>query len=174
LPPADAVWNSSQRIYQDLLGSRGGTTNVWAECLFVDPIGDIAVLGCPEDLDERGNAYHDLIDDSPALGIGQARSGRGWVLALDGQWFETTLEVSPGIYSSSVWIQTAKPGMSGSPVLNDSGRAVAVVSVATETVSVASVGTEKVSSKQEDYHGPQPILTCNLPGWIHRHAGVER
>jgi hypothetical protein len=53
-------------VYQDLLGDLGGETTVWAECVFVDPIADIAVLSRPRHYRDLGKhrAYHALIDSS--------------------------------------------------------------------------------------------------------------
>lgn len=49
LPPAHAAAFSSERTYK-LLGSLDGSkSGVWAECLFADPVADIAVLGRPDD-----------------------------------------------------------------------------------------------------------------------------
>ena len=36
------------RTYQRLLGELSGEPTVWAECLFADPISDVAVLGPPD------------------------------------------------------------------------------------------------------------------------------
>ena len=43
-------------------------------------------FGCPDNqqLGDEADAYHELTDNVPVLRIGNARSGRGWVLALDG------------------------------------------------------------------------------------------
>jgi hypothetical protein len=41
-----------ERTYQALLGPLGEKPTVWTECLFVDPIADIAVLGQPDNQDE--------------------------------------------------------------------------------------------------------------------------
>jgi hypothetical protein len=50
LRPAHAYPNLEDRIYSDLLRSLKGTKNdVWAKCLFADPVADIAVLGCPDE-----------------------------------------------------------------------------------------------------------------------------
>jgi len=37
-----------ETTYKRLLGPLGGKRTVWAECRFVDPIADIAVLGQPD------------------------------------------------------------------------------------------------------------------------------
>src|SRR5215469_11793418 len=48
LPPPMPAMYESERTYPDLLGSLDGECNVWAECLFVDPVADLAVLGQPD------------------------------------------------------------------------------------------------------------------------------
>ena len=46
-PPMPAMY-WQERTYPSLLGPLGDQCSVWAECVFVDPIADIAVLGQPE------------------------------------------------------------------------------------------------------------------------------
>jgi len=41
-PPSAAYSHLEERTYQDLLAPLGESPKVWAECLFADPIGDIA------------------------------------------------------------------------------------------------------------------------------------
>ena len=163
LPPAHAMPNCGECIYEKLLGSLdGGKTEVLAECLFADPIADIAVLGCPDNqlLGDEADAYHELTDNVPVLRIGNARSGRGWVLSLDGHWVRTTLEVSSGPEGMVLSINPTEAGTSGSPVLNDAGRAVGVVVVGPETVSTVN------GKRRSERAGPQPMLMRNLPGWL--------
>jgi len=148
LPPANAASSFKERTYPKLLGKLDqAKTEVSAECLFADPIADIAVLGCPdeEELSDEADAFHELVDNLPVLRIGNARSGRGWVLSLDGQWVRTTVKVFSDIGCSGLSTDPTKAGMSGSPVLNAAGRAVGVVVLG---------------------RGPQPMLTRNLPGWL--------
>ena len=54
-----------------MLGPLGGERTVAAECVFVDPIADIAVLGAPDvqALWEEAEAYDALIEDLPALPV---------------------------------------------------------------------------------------------------------
>jgi hypothetical protein len=166
LPPAHAFPHLMDRIYQELLRSLDGAkSNVWSECLFADPVADIAVLGCPDeqDLAEQADAYHALTDDIPALAIAKARSGRGWLLALDGvRWIPTTIRLASGIYGTSLLIGPTEAGMSGSPILNDSGRAVGIVAIGTETVTES--GEHQINKEA----GPQPILVNDLPARIVR------
>jgi hypothetical protein len=44
LPPADAAAYTQDRTYRDFLGPLGGLRNVWAECVFANPVADLAVL----------------------------------------------------------------------------------------------------------------------------------
>ncbi len=56
---------------------------MWAECLFADSVADIAVLGGPDEqeLNVQAEAYQQLIEQTPALGIAEAQSGPGWILS---------------------------------------------------------------------------------------------
>jgi hypothetical protein len=162
LPPAHAAVYFSKRTYKGLLGSLDGSKkDIWAECLFADPVADIAVLGCPDDqeLSDQADAYGSLIDEASFIRIGKAKSGRGWVLALDGHWIRTTLKVVSGMGGTSLSIDPTEPGMSGSPILCDAGLAVGIVAVGTETVS-------KNGARKNERAGPQPTLVRNLPGWL--------
>jgi hypothetical protein len=99
LPPAHAA-STHESTYPKLVGQLHGERNVWAECLFVDPIADIAILGSPDDqeLSEESEAYDALTEGAPHLQIGKAKSGKGWLLALDrDRWVQTPLQVSSGL-----------------------------------------------------------------------------
>jgi hypothetical protein len=78
------------------------------------------------------------------------------VLALDGHWVRTTLRLFLGCYGSSPSIDPTEAGMSGSPILNSTGRAVGIV----------AVGAESVRTSKKERAGPQPILALDLPGWL--------
>jgi len=159
LPPAHALSYEEERTYQNLLGRLDSTEqNVWAQCFFVDPVADIAVLGCPDGqvFANEAESYETLTGDAAALLIGEARNGKGWVLALDGiHWIPTKLQINSGLESSSLEIGPTEPGMSGSPVLNVRGRAIGVVVVGSS-----------VEGRMREESGPQPILTRSLPGWL--------
>jgi hypothetical protein len=151
LPPAHAAASWHERTYGKLLGPLEGSGNkICTECMFVDPVADIAVLGTPEtqELYEEADAYDELIDNAPALRLSSNLTNQGWVLKLDRQWVQIPLHVFSGPYGMSLSIGFTKAGMSGSPILNDAGRAVGVISVGADA--------------------PQPILCRNLPGWCLR------
>jgi hypothetical protein len=48
LPPAHVWFYLEERTYADLAGRLGGTGKVWMECIFADPVSDIALLGSPD------------------------------------------------------------------------------------------------------------------------------
>jgi hypothetical protein len=160
LPPADAAAYSSNRTYQKLGTLDGRMNGVWAECLFVNSVADIAVLGCPDDQEcfHEAESY-DVLTDGPVLRIEKARSGRGWMLSLNGHWIPTTLNVFSDGWGSSLWIDPTESGMSGSPILNGAGRAVGVVAVAAETLNASG-------QPENESAGPQPVLASELPGWL--------
>jgi hypothetical protein len=160
LPAPISALFAQEKTYQ-LLGTLDGSkSGIWAECLFVNPVADIAVLGAPDgqaDYDEE--AYWALTDDAPFLRIGKAESGPGWVLSLDGKWTRTTLEIYHHIGGFSLSIDYPKAGMSGSPILNDSGLAVGIAAIGTAETGRNGKVVEKRSFGQ-------PILVRDLPGWL--------
>jgi hypothetical protein len=62
LPPAHPMSYLKERTYEALLGPLGSEPTVCAECLFADPVADIAVLGSPDNqmLWEQAQAYEAL------------------------------------------------------------------------------------------------------------------
>ena len=160
LPPAHPAAHWWERTFHILGSLDGRKHDVAVECLFVDPVADIAVLGRPDEpeLGNEADAYDALTNDAPVLRIGKARDGPGWVLALDNHWVPTTLEIH-GLWIPNLSIDLVEAGLSGSPILNDDGRAVGVVAVGSEIVSAG--GTRK----PERARG-QPILLLSLPGWL--------
>ncbi|MFZ3333588.1 MAG: trypsin-like peptidase domain-containing protein [Candidatus Acidiferrales bacterium] len=163
MPPAHAAAYDSERTYK-LLGTLDGTKkDILTECLFVNPVRDIAVLGCADDqtFEDAAEAYDELTEHAPFLRIAKAQSGPGWVLALNGRWESTTITA----YETSLTIGPDGPnenGMSGSPILNDAGQAVGVVVVGAEDMDCDG-------SKQQREASGQPILVRDLPGWLVSH-----
>lgn len=70
---------------------------MWAECLFADPIADIAVLGMPDDqaLPDEANSYKRLLGSRQPLLITDApareQSCKARLFSLDGEWFECSV-----------------------------------------------------------------------------------
>jgi hypothetical protein len=60
-----------------------GLPSITAECLFVDPVIDIAVLGEPDGQFDDWAAYNKLVESVPGLVIAEApRDGKAWLLSL--------------------------------------------------------------------------------------------
>lgn len=168
LPPAHAGSYLEDKTYQNLLGPLGKKKpKVWAECLFVDPVADVAVLGCPDDQElwEQAEAYETLTEAMPALRLGPPpKEGEAWLLMLDGHWARCTVDTNFG--HGTISIDNASEGihggMSGSPIIDSQGKAIGIVSI--------SGGTEQLHSQG----GPEPSLVANLPGWLLRELRLPR
>ena len=74
LPPAMPASYTEDRTYPNLLGAIGDSAlSITAECLFVDPVGDLAVLCGPDNqaLIEESEAYEEFAEDRTKLTIGR-------------------------------------------------------------------------------------------------------
>lgn len=93
LPPSHGASYSHERTYAKLLGPLGSTPTLEVECLFVDPIADIAVLGSPDNQVrcDEATAYEELVDSVEPLAITDAK-GPCWLLSLEGEWFDAIAE----------------------------------------------------------------------------------
>jgi hypothetical protein len=162
-PPYGSFSCTEERTYKGILGQLGQTQSIWAECLFADPIGDIAVLGPPDDqkLPDAYEAYQALAEAMVPLGIADApNEGPAWLLSLNGQWSRCMVRNDSG----TLWISDAAAGifggMSGSPIIGDGETAIGVL--------VCSGGSGEVHTER----GPNPSLLDKLPGWLLREAGL--
>jgi hypothetical protein len=155
-PPCISASHTEERTYKGLVGQLGEEPTVWAECLFVDPISDLAVLGPPDGqaLSDETTAYEALIGASVLLSISHPSDATpAWLLSLDGRWFECLVHS----YGGPLWItNAAEPivgGMSGSPILTHDGSALGILCTSC-TESYQAEG------------GPNPSLAHNLPSWL--------
>lgn len=48
MPPCLSAAHDRERTYANLIGPLGAEPTVTAECVFVDPVADISVLGSPD------------------------------------------------------------------------------------------------------------------------------
>lgn len=156
LPPACAASYIEERTYENLLGKLGSDTIVWAECLFVDPVADIAVLGCPDnqELFKQATDYQDLIDAAAALSVHRPGNCSGWVMSLGGQWVQTTIRREGGT-GTTLEINATIGGQSGSPILNRQFAAIGVV------VNGCEIGS--VNGRVNCRAGLQPTLVNAIP-----------
>ena len=142
-----------------LVGPLGaGDPKVWAECMFADPIGDIAVLGSPDSqsLWNEAEDYENLIEPASVLSISDAPAEcDAWLFGLDGRWGQCTVKH----FGGPLWIEEATKGiyggMSGSPILAEDGSAIGIV-------CLSGGATDEIQTGG----GPNPRLMGNLPGWL--------
>jgi hypothetical protein len=149
LPPCHPWRYLEEELYPKLLGPLDAEPSVWAACLFVDPIADIAVLGQPDNqaLSDEADHYDALMDsvlpfaiaDAPVQGseprtFGEHRveiptpgEGPARVLSLEGRWLEARV-TRHGIWLTFEPKEFVVGGMSGSPIVAANGAAVGVVS----------------------------------------------
>ena len=166
-PPCHSASDTKERTYEKLLAPLGAEPRVWAECMFADPIGDIAVLGTPDNQTfwAEAKAYNELVWAELVTHLEIANpGGEGWLLSLDGVWFRCAIsQESP---TGPLWLSALEGkiigGMSGSPVISATGTAVGIVCV--------SVELPQDFNPLKQYHGPNPSLVGNLPGWFQPHA----
>jgi hypothetical protein len=165
LPKINSNWDST---YQNLLGPLGcKKTTVWAQCEFIDPIADLALLVSPDDQDlhQQAAAYEALIDTATPLRLGgTAQPATAFMLGLDPTLLVTGKPLVIGIV---LWVEnTDSPilgGMSGSPIVDPAGRAIGLVSV--------SGGADKTEHTET---GPNPLLAARLPAWLTKRATANR
>lgn len=167
LPPGHGAARLEEITYGALLGPLGHEPRVWAECLFVDPVADLAVLGSPDGqaLFREAEEYEELVGAAPALSLADPALARpllrvsgvsvqgpleaqltASMFSLDGRWFSCRVQLTR---RSCVVMQTDEPisaGMSGSPIMLNDGTAVGVICLSGQS--------------------PNPFLRANLPGWI--------
>jgi hypothetical protein len=72
--------NLNERTYQKLLAPLRKKPSIWAECLFANPVGDIAILGSADsqDLAEQAVAYNALVESAAPIPIDPNTAKRGW------------------------------------------------------------------------------------------------
>ena len=131
--------------------------NVWTECVFVDPIGDLAVLDSPDaqELANKAHAYDRLMKAALPLQVSQldSETANARLLPIEGPSFGCVVRA---IKCGPLFIekpeQKIESGMSGSPILAEDGSAIGVVVT--------------------DGDGPHPCLVWHLPGWLLAEVGL--
>jgi hypothetical protein len=86
LPPCGGALDLGDLTYRAVLAPLGSQPTVWAECLFADPVADVAVLGSPDDQEffKEAQAYEELVKSVTPIAIAVAPSeGEAWLLSLD-------------------------------------------------------------------------------------------
>jgi Trypsin-like peptidase domain len=162
-PPRFGSLKEHNAMCAKVLGPVGQKPTVWAECLFADPIADIAVLGAPDanSCPEESEAYEALVEPiTPLKSVTPLRiadapeEGSAWLLSLNGEWFQCTVRYDSRLHGPLLVMNLAQAivgGMSGSPILSDDGKAIGVVCLVK-------------GLKGRGSGSPNPRLTRDLPG----------
>jgi hypothetical protein len=169
-PPPPFAWYFGEGTYPRLIGPRAAEPSIGAECLFADPIADLAVLGPPDDCDER-DRYEVFLSALPPFDTAAPpprsrvrvpgpyqtanfpQEGEvcfsAHLMSLDGQWIGCDVRRRGGPLMIEPK-ELVKGGMSGSPLISATGAALGVVSSSSSNGAWASV------------------LADGLPGWLLR------
>jgi len=186
LPPAGFLADRWDCTWRNFIGPFGGPRRVWAQCVFVDPVTDIAVLGSPDNqaLNEQADAYEALTEAAVVLEVGALpiklcqlsppvtiegetyqspplpviSEHPGWLFSLPNRrWFGCTLSHNGRALGIKDAAEDIISGMSGSPILSAQGQVVGVL--------CNSLG---------DREGlMQASLAAHLPGWLQRELGLS-
>jgi len=135
LPLCLTFSDTEDRTYQKLLGRLGEEPTVWAEVVFVDPVSDLAILCEPDsqELSDQKDAYCELLETADSFAIADIEADKevpAKVLSLGGEWMAVACRYSgPFRYNHPLLLKEpiTKGGMSGSPILDNSGNAIGVV-----------------------------------------------
>ncbi len=160
LPPPMIFSYLHERTYRSLLGTLGGGRDIAAECVFVDPVSDVAVLGGPshDDLYDELERFEELVNNVPALAVGSVPATprqddpktSALMLSLGGAWFGCTVRRRGHFLWWDDVAQGIESGMSGSPIISETGEAVGVVTC----------------GHGKEYDPPQPAIAQTLPHWL--------
>ena len=123
-----------ERTFPKLIGPLGRKRGrLPCECMFVDPIADVAVLGAPEVGEAQWDAYYELIEASGALQLEVLNDDAEtdvWIPALTEDWVSCLARLYPrALVLKNLPSRSIAPGMSGSPIVTAAGAAVGVISI---------------------------------------------
>jgi hypothetical protein len=164
LPPPHPASFPEERTYEKLLSALEEEPAIRAECLFVDPIVDVAVLCAPDDQvwRDESEAYETFVDARATLRLAPVTERtNAWLFSLAGQWQPCVVDVGNGGRALTVIDGHLEGGMSGSPILSHD-----------QAVGVVSVSGEQGGEELEEQHG-QPSLINVLPVWLLAELGVS-
>ena len=159
LPIADSGEFMEDHTYKNFLGPLNGPRNIWAACLFVDPIADIAVFCEPNEIvfSSESKAYREFAKQATPFVLSRMRvpglfkaTSDAQILSFDGEWFSCRIDC---YHNLLIWIADAGQqilrGMVGSPIILPDGSVVGAVSIK---------------------DGPHAMLSGRLPVWLVREA----
>ena len=162
MPPPISASYTEEKTYKQIVGPIGSQPSIWAECVFADPVADIAVLASPDSqsLGEAWEVYEVFMEalepfqaltdvpDSLADLSSDSLTFQGRILSLRGEW--QTCKIRRIGHFLFVDGNIVKGGMSGSPIV-----------VGEMASGVLALGTETVGGSLL----AQASLSC-LPMWL--------
>jgi hypothetical protein len=187
-PPRQGASYLHERTYPKLLARLGKRPTVWCECLFLDPIADIAVLGAPDDqaLNKQAVVYEKLVAAATPLVVAEPpsqpipekvekladlekRIGQtGKVQWAERQCPAFLLSLENQWFPCKVrhspndmlWISDAAEGIAGGM----SGSP--IVAKDGTAIGIVCLGSGGTYNRLPTKGGPNPRLMGNLPGWF--------
>jgi hypothetical protein len=167
-PPCATQSLLHERTYKNIIGSLEGDRTICAECLYVDPIADIAVLGEPDggELHDAWSAYLHFVDGVSPIRLAADNADLNispvYLPTLGNDWVPATAKMRNGrrIYLEGVESGIVG-GMSGSPILLADGSAIGVLGT-----------SEGAPDTLHTNGGPQARLRRDLPVWLLTDLGL--
>jgi hypothetical protein len=172
LPSGFGIAYSEEHVYRNMLGSLGSAPTVACECLFINPIADVAVVGVPDTqtYSDEADRYRALLEYATPFRITEAaEKARGFIFNLEGEWFECQVQwMQNG--DGPLWVsklaQPIEGGMFGSPIVSETGNAIGIVS--------ASVIETEEDAATDEFGASNPRLMRDLPLWLLRTQTVQK
>ena len=157
LPPANAASYPEERTYHDLIGPLDGESTISCECIFCDPVADVAVVSNPdsEEFPPEYDAFEQFIVATESLKLSahpEHAELPAWLIDLDGHWVSCRAHLNSKGMSLTEVVDDIQGGMSGSPIVTVEGAAVGVVGQGTR--------------HGQGMDGPQARLPHRLPAWL--------
>jgi hypothetical protein len=160
VPPSIIDPILDQRTFGNVLAPLRSELRVSARCLFIDPIGDLAVLGPVEgeEMVAEVRAYETLVQSLAALQVGHVRGEEAALFAArDRCWFQCTASCSGrGPLFVRADAAALSASMPGALIITEDGLAVGIVA----------------SAEDQGGGARQPALADHLPGWLVRDLGL--
>jgi hypothetical protein len=187
LPPAHGASHSEERTYPRLLGPLGEEPSVSTECVFVDPVADLAVLGSVDSQEryDDAQAYEKLVEALDPLPLGSLTFGYrrypGSTLQRGGRKVKVKgfVDATP-IAESDAWLPALDGHWFRCRVVSR-GRSLCIidaqddirggmsgspiVSPAGHAIGVVCISAA-LSGVRSREGGPNPLLAAQLPGWL--------
>jgi len=166
LPSGFGIAYSEEHVYRNMLGPLGSAPTVACECLFINPIADVAVVGLPDaqTIADEAAAYRALLEYATPFRITEApEKSRGFLLSLKGEWFGCQVQWMKRI-DGPLWVskpaQPIEGGLSGSPIVSEAGNAIGILA--------ASVIENGKDAATDEFGASNPRLMRDLPLWLLR------